>query len=284
MPSLTLHNGNIIPQLGVGTYQLSPEDAVPIVSAAVEMGYRHFDTAQLYHNEAAVGKALNEAIKAGLVKREDLFITTKLNNDFHEPAEVVRSFDQSLKDLGLDYVDLFLIHWPVPKLYDGRYDLTWQTMIDRIYETEKSKAIGVSNFEIHHLERIIDATGFVPHANQIQAHPYFANNELRQFCQSKEIVVEAWAPLARATVLKDPVVEELSQRFEIAPTDLVLGWALARGDVIFPKTSKVARLAENAHCLTIEMPAEAMAAIDQLDKGEAGRYGDHPDKVDFLGR
>ncbi|OKL46648.1 oxidoreductase [Boudabousia liubingyangii] len=282
IPELTLATGAKIPQFGYGTYKVPPEQATDLVRSALQLGYRHIDTAQMYHNEAQVAAALHEAMDAG-VKRADLFVTTKLNNDFHEPEDAHRAFDKSLDDMGLDYVDLFLIHWPVPKLYDGRYDRTWQAMVE-IFKSGRAKAIGVSNFEAHHLERIIDATDFVPHVNQIQVHPYFREDALREYCRKLGIVVEAWAPLSRGDIVSDELVVAQAERLERTPAQVVLRWALERGDVIFPKTTSPQRMQENLQIFDFELDQAAVDALNSLDKGEEGRTGSHPDEANFLGR
>ncbi|OKL50691.1 oxidoreductase [Boudabousia marimammalium] len=280
IPRLALSTGALIPQLGFGTYKVT-EDLIPqVIPAAISLGYRHFDTAQMYQNEAALGHALTQTQEQG-VAREDLFITTKLNNQNHAPADVHRSFKQSLADLQLDYVDLFLVHWPLPKLYDGKYDETWKAMIE-IYQSGQAKAIGVSNFERNHLDKIIDATGFVPHANQIQIHPYLASNELREYCKSLGIVVEAWSPISRGKVLSDPAVTAAANRLGRTAAQIVLRWAIERGDVIFPKSVNPERMKENMGLFDFTLDSETRKALDSLDQGEAGRHGPHPDEADFL--
>ena len=282
IPELTLSTGARIPQLGFGTFKVPAEDTYRVVSEALQVGYRHIDTAQMYRNEAQVGEALEAAMNGG-IQREDLFITTKLNNDYHEPKEVLRSFDQSLRDLRVDAVDLFLIHWPLPGRYDGRFDETWKAMIE-IFESGRSKAIGVSNFEQAHLDKIISATDFVPHVNQIQVHPYLRNDELREYCAKLGIIVEAWSPLARGEVLQDPVIVDIAKRLQRTEAQVVLRWALERGDVIFPKSMHMERMKQNMDLFDFSLAEEDMKAINALDKGEDGRLGTHPNEANFLNR
>ncbi|MBV7363189.1 aldo/keto reductase [Actinomycetaceae bacterium TAE3-ERU4] len=282
IPTQVLSTGASIPQLGFGTYLVKPEVACQTVLEALALGYRHIDTAQMYHNELEVGQALAQAADFG-VCRDEVFVTTKLNNDYHERDDALRTFDQSLNDLGLDYVDLFLIHWPTPGLYGGRYDLTWQTLIE-IFESGRAKAIGVSNFEVNHLQKIIDATGFVPHVNQLQAHPYFPHDDVRAYCRDLGIVVEAWAPLARGQAAAEPGLNEIAARLGKTPAQVVLRWAIERGDVIFPKTTHRDRMVENLQLFDFVLDDEAKRLLADLDRGENGRTGKHPDEANFLSR
>ena len=280
VPALQLATGAQIPQLGFGTY-LVPDDTVEdILAQALDVGYRHIDTAQMYKNEAGVGRALRNALDDG-IERSELFVTTKLNNQNHGRDDALRSFDQSLENLGLDYVDLFLIHWPLPGMYDGRYDLTWQTMIE-IFESGRAKAIGVSNFEPEHLRRIVDATGFVPHVNQVQAHPYFPNNESRDASRELGAVVEAWSPLGRGDVLGEPSVQEAAQRLGRSPSQIVLRWAVERGDVVFPKASSSEHMSDNFDIFDFKLDEDATRALNSLDRGEEGRRGTKPSEANFI--
>ena len=269
--TLQLNSGAHIPQIGFGTSQLAtPAESV---AKALTVGYRHIDTAQMYQNETEVGQGLRNSG----VPRGEVFITTKLHNPHHDPADVRRTFDESLQRLGLDYVDLFLIHWPMPFLQIDYVD-TWKAVIE-LLETGRTTSIGVSNFQPDHLERIIDATGVTPAVNQIEIHPYFANNELREFSKARGIVVEAWSPLGKGDELSDPVVTEIAEKHGKTPAQVVLSWHLQRGDVAIPKSDTPSRIGQNFEVIGFELPDEDMAAIDALDKGEAGRRSPHPNEV-----
>lgn len=266
--TLELNSGHHIPVIGFGTSGLkTPAESV---TAALEAGYRAVDTAQMYRNEEAVGQGLREAS----VPREEVFITTKLNNDFHAPTDVHRTFAESLDRLGLDSVDLFLIHWPMPFL-DIDYVDTWKAMIE-LRDSGRAAAVGVSNFQQEHLERIMEATDVAPAVNQIEIHPSFANNELREFTKAHGIAVEAWSPLGKGSELSEPVIVELADRLGRTPSQVVLRWHLQRGDIVIPKTDTPARMTENLDVLSFELSPSDMASVDSLDHGEAGRRSPHP--------
>lgn len=269
--TLELNSGARIPQLGFGTSRLA--DPAQSVAEALKIGYRHIDTAQMYGNETEVGQAL----AASGVAREEVFLTTKLNNPNHAPADVHSTFAESLQRLNLDYVDLFLLHWPMPFLEIDYVD-TWKAIIG-ILESGRAKSIGVSNFQPDHLERIIDGTGVVPAVNQIEVHPYFANNEVREFSKSKGIVVESWGPLGRGQEFEDPTVSEIAQKHGKSPAQVLLGWHLKRGDVAIPKSDTPERIRTNFEALGFDLPDEDVAAIDTLDKGEEARQSPHPNVV-----
>lgn len=277
IPSLPLSSGNTIPQLGFGTYKLLGEDAYAGVRSALGLGYRHIDTAQMYTNEAEVGRAIADSG----IARSDLFVTSKLNNPNHEPDVARASFEQTLRDLRTDYVDLFLIHWPVPMHYGGDFVSTWR-VLEEFYREGRARAIGVSNFEKHHLTKLVEESDTIPMVNQVQVHPYFPNNELRAFNAEHGIVTEAWAPLARGTILTDPVVAEIARECATSASRVVLRWGFQRGDVLFPKASSVSRQQENMEIFDFELSAEQMARLDGLDRGEEGRTGLHPDVMDRL--
>lgn len=270
MTRIELNSGTSIPQIGFGTYNTA--DTAASVAEAIQAGYRHLDTAQMYRNEDGVG----EGIRRSGVPRDDLFITTKLNNGNHRPADVVTSLDDSLKKLGLDAVDLFLIHWPVPTLYDGDFVSTWQTMI-QLAEDGLIRSIGVSNFEPDHLDRLIEETGVVPAVNQIQVHPYFANDAVRAHCAEKGIVVQAWSPLGRGDALSDPLITEIAESRGVSAARVILRWHTQRGDVVIPKSDSPARMRDNADVFSFELTDSEMGAVASLDKGEAGRRGEHPE-------
>ena len=277
VPTLTLNDGNTIPQLGFGTYQVKPDEAVETVSKALEVGYRHIDTAEMYKNEREVGEAINSSD----ISRGEVFVTSKLNNGFHRPDDARRAFDQTLKDLGMDYVDLFLIHWPLPTLYDGDYVSTWQTL-EEFKNDGRARSIGVSNFQVSHLEKLAAETDTVPAVNQIEAHPYFHNDEVRRYGQEHNIATEAWAPIVKGEVLDDPVITKIANEVGKTPAQVVLRWHLQRGDIVFPKTVTPSRMEENFDLFDFELSSDDMEKVDGLDQGEAGRTGPNPDEFDVI--
>ncbi|MCW2779507.1 MAG: 2,5-didehydrogluconate reductase [Frankiales bacterium] len=273
VPSLSLNGGTSIPQLGFGVFQIPPDQTAQAVRTALDVGYRHVDTAQMYQNEAGVGEAL-----AG---RDDVFVTSKLNNGFHRPDDARRAFDETLTRLGRDSIDLFLIHWPLPTLYDGDYVSTWRTLTEFLADG-RAKAVGVSNFTAAHLERLAAETDVVPAVNQIEVHPYFANDALRAYGQEHGIVTEAWSPIAQGAVLDDPVVVEVAQAVGRTPAQAVLRWHVQRGDVVFPKSTTPARIEENFGLFDFTLDDAQMAALTALDKGEQGRTGPDPEVFDYV--
>jgi 2,5-diketo-D-gluconate reductase A len=274
VPALTLNTGTTIPQLGFGTYQIEPQDTAEAVTTALEIGYRHIDTAEMYQNEAEVGAAVE-----GM--RSEVFLTSKLNNGFHRPDDARRAFDETLRKLRTDSIDLFLIHWPLPTLYDGDYVSTWKTLIEFV-EDGRAKAIGVSNFQVSHLERLAAETDVVPAVNQIEAHPYVVNDEVRAYGQAHGILTEAWSPIAQGQVLDDPVVVEVAEAVGRTPAQAVLRWHVQRGDVIFPKSTTPSRMRENFALFDFELTDEQVQALTSLDRGEAGRTGPNPDTFDYV--
>jgi 2,5-diketo-D-gluconate reductase A len=277
VPVLTLNDGNSIPQLGFGVFQVPPEDTARITAQALEAGYRHIDTAQMYGNEKGVG----EAIRASGIPREELFITSKLNNGFHEPEKARAAFDQTLADLGLDQVDLFLIHWPLPTQYGGDFVSTWKTLIEHKSDG-RARSIGVSNFQPDHLARLANETDVVPAVNQIEVHPYFTNQAARRANEASGILTEAWSPIAQGAVLDDAVITDIAEQVGRTPAQVALRWHIQRGDIVFPKSSTPERMAENFALFDFELDDEAMAAITGLDKGEDGRTGPNPDTFDMI--
>lgn len=277
IPAIALHDSTTIPQLGFGTYQVPPEQTAEVVGQALEVGYRHIDTAQMYGNERGVG----EAIAASGIPRDELYVTTKLNNNEHRPDDVRRSFDESLERLGLEQVDLFLIHWPLPTQYDGDFVSTWEAMVELV-AGGRLRSVGVSNFQPAHLDRIVEATGVAPVINQIEAHPRFRNDEARAASLAHGTLVEAWAPLAQGALLDDPVITGIASAHGKTPAQVVLRWHLQRGDIVFPKTMTRSRMEENFDLFDVELSGEDMARIDGLDGGEAGRIGAHPDTFDWI--
>jgi 2,5-diketo-D-gluconate reductase A len=277
VPTITLHDRTTIPQLGFGVFQVPPDDTAKTVLSAFEVGYRHIDTAQMYANEAGVG----EAIAASGIPRDDLYITTKLNNGFHRPDDARRSFDESLSRLGLDRVDLFLIHWPLPTRYDGDYVTTWRTMAEFV-EDGRATSVGVSNFQPDHLDRIVSETGVVPVLNQVEVHPFFGNEDVRAACARHGVAVEAWAPIARGRVAEDETITGIADRLGRTPAQVALRWHVQRGDIVFPKTVTPERMRENFDIFDFELSDDDMSAITALDRGEEGRGGPHPDEFDMI--
>ncbi len=274
VPDLTLAGGSTIPQLGFGTYQIEPADAVQTVTTALEIGYRHIDTAQMYENEAEVGEAVEHL-------RSEVFLTSKLNNGFHRPDDARRAFDETLRKLRTDRVDLFLIHWPLPTEYDGDYVSTWRTLGEFVADG-RATAIGVSNFQVAHLQRLAEETGLLPAVNQIEVHPYFGNEEVRAYGREHGIVTEAWSPIAQGAVLDDPAVLQIASDVERTPAQVVLRWHVQRGDVVFPKSSTPSRMQENFDLFDVELDDAQMQALTALDRGPSGRIGPDPDTFDYV--
>ena len=277
VPNIDLNDGNVIPQLGFGTFQIDPENTAEAVSKAIEIGYRHIDTAQMYGNEKEVG----EGIRASGVDRGDIYVTSKLNNSFHEPDDARESFDKTLSELGFDYVDLFLIHWPLPTRYDGDFVSTWQT-IEEFKKDGRSRSIGVSNFQPEHLDQLASETDTVPAINQIEVHPYFTNEDVRAYDQEHGIATEAWSPIAQGNVLDDDTLGRIAEKVGKTVAQVVLRWHVQRGDIIFPKSVTPSRMEENFDLFDFELEPEDMEEITALDKGEDGRTGPHPDKFDYI--
>jgi 2,5-diketo-D-gluconate reductase A len=278
VPSLTLNDSTTIPQLGLGVWQVPAEDAERVVGEALEIGYRHVDTAQMYGNEEGVGAAL----KSSGLARDDLYVTTKLNNGFHRPEDAKRSLHESLDRLGLDRVDLFLIHWPLPTRYDGDYVSTWQALVE-LQAEGLTTSVGVSNFQPAHLDRIVAESGVAPVVNQIEVHPYFGNEEARAATRRHQALVEGWSPLGQGGgELTDAVITGIAEEHGKSPAQVVLRWHLDRGDIVFPKSTHRERLAQNFDVLDFSLSGEQLDAITALDKGEAGRTGPNPDEFDWI--
>jgi len=271
IPNITLNNGQVIPQFGFGVFQIEPKNTVAAVSTALEAGYRHIDTAEMYGNEAEVG----EAIAASGLDRGDVFITSKLKNDAHEPDAAREAFDGTLKALGVDYVDLFLIHWPLPMRYDGDFVSTWKTL-EEFYREGRARSVGVSNFQPQHLRRLHGETDVIPAVNQIEAHPYLTQDDVRAFCAQHQIAVEAWSPLGKGSVLDDPVVGRIAERTGKTPAQVVLRWHIQRGDIVFPKSVTPDRIRENIDIFDFELSGADVNEITLLNKNE--RTGPDPDK------
>ena len=277
VPSLILNNQTQIPQLGFGTFQVPPPQTADVVTQALQVGYRHIDTAQMYQNEQEVGVAL----QASDIPREELWVTSKLNNGYHRPDDARRAFDDTLAKLGLEQIDLFLIHWPLPTLYDGDYVSTWRTLTELV-ESGRARSIGVSNFQPAHLDRIIAETGVVPVVNQIELHPYFTNEAAREASLRHGVLVESWSPIAQGAVLGDDVIGKIAAAHGRTPSQVTLRWHVQRGDIVFPKSMHRERMEENFAIFDFELTEDELASIAALDKGEAGRTGPNPDTFDYI--
>lgn len=276
-PRLSLHDGNSIPQLGLGVWQVPAEITARVVADGIRAGYRSIDTAQGYRNEEGVG----EAIRTAGVPREELFITSKLRNGAHDRDAALQSFDESMRKLGIEQLDLFLIHWPLPMHYDGDFVSTWKTL-EEFAADGRARSIGVSNFEPAHLDLLAAETSTVPAVNQVEIHPYFGNNDVRRYCAEHGIAVEAWAPIAKGRVADDPVIAGIADRLGRTPAQVTLRWHIQRGDIVLPKSVTPERVRSNIALFDFELSDADMAAISALDKGEAGRMGPHPDKFDMI--
>ena len=269
IPNITLNNGQTIPQLGFGVFQIEPKDTVAAVTTALEAGYRHIDTAEMYGNEAEVG----EAVAHSGLDRSEVFVTSKLNNGSHAPDDARAAFDATLKALGFDYVDLFLIHWPTPEV--GNFVDTWKTF-EEFYREGRARSIGVSNFQPHHLRRIHQETDIIPAVNQIEVYPYLTQEDVRAFCAEHQIAVEAWSPLGQGTVLDDQVIRNIAEKSGKTPAQVVLRWHIQRGDIVFPKSVTPARVKENIDIFDFELSGADVEDITLLNKDE--RTGPNPDK------
>ena len=279
VPTIDLNDGHAIPQLGFGVFQIPPRDTAEAVTKALEVGYRHTDTAEMYGNERGVG----EAIRAFGLDRGEVFVTSKLNNGFHRPDDARAAFDGTLSALGFDDVDLFLIHWPLPTLYDGDFVSTWKT-IEEFRRDGRARSIGVSNFQVEHLHRLAAECDVVPAVNQIELHPYFLNDEVRAYGEEHGIATEAWSPIAQGQVLDDPVVSRIADGLGRSPAQVVLRWHIQRGNIIFPKSTTPERIKENFELFDFELAASDMDEIAALDRGEAGRIGPNPDRFAYIPR
>ncbi len=271
IPAVAMHDGRAIPQLGFGVFQVPPEETQETVEEALATGYRHIDTAAAYRNEAGVGAA----IAASGIGREELFVTTKLWNSEQGYNSALRAFEKSRERLGLDYVDLYLIHWPVPT--EDHYVDTWRAF-ERIQEDGGSRSIGVSNFRVEDLERLQREVEYLPTVNQIELHPLLQQAELRAWHAEHDIATEAWSPLAQGAVLGDPTLAEIAARHGRTPAQVTLRWHLQLGNVVIPKSETPARIRENFDLFDFELSADEMAAIGGLDAGE--RIG--PDPASFV--
>jgi 2,5-diketo-D-gluconate reductase A len=275
VPEITLNNGRTIPQFGFGVFQIQPKDTVEATTSALEAGYRHIDTAEMYGNEKEVG----EAIANFDIDRADVFVTSKLNNSFHIPDDARQAFDETLTALGFDYVDLFLIHWPLPTRYHGDFVSTWQTL-EEFYRDGRARSIGVSNFQAKHVRRLLADATIAPAVNQIEIHPYLTQDELRAECAEHGIAVEAWSPIAQGLVLDDPTIVSIAERVGKTAAQVVLRWHIERGDIVFPKSVNPARIKENLDIFDFELSGEDVEAVTSLNRDE--RTGPDPDTFDWI--
>jgi 2,5-diketo-D-gluconate reductase A len=276
-PAITLNDGRSIPQLGFGTYKIDPAQTADAVRTALEVGYRHVDTAAMYRNERGVGQAIREVG----IDRADVHVTSKLDNGFHKPDDARRAFDDTLDALCSDYVDLFLIHWPLPMHYGGDFVSTWRTL-EEFKRDGRARSIGVSNFQVAHLQRLARESDTTPTVNQVELHPYFGNDEVRAYCREHGIAIEAWAPLARGAVDADPEVARIARAVGRSPAQVVLRWHIQLGHVVFPKSVTPRRIEENFALFDFALGDAHIEAVSALNKGEAGRTGPNPDRFDNL--
>jgi 2,5-diketo-D-gluconate reductase A len=276
VPTIQLSDSAAIPQLGFGVFQVPPADTAAVVAEALETGYRHIDTAQMYRNERGVG----EGLRASGLPRDQVWITSKLNNGYHRPDDARRAFDTTLAELGMDYVDLFLIHWPMVLSYGGDFVSTWK-VLQEFKADGRARSIGVSNFRVEDLERLLAETDVPPAVNQIEAHPYFSNDALRAFGAEHGILTEAWSPLAQGAVLDEPALVRIAERLGRTTSQVVLRWHLQRGDIVFPKTSSPERMRENLSVFDFELGPDDLATLATIDRGPQGRTGPDPDTFDY---
>ncbi|MRG86843.1 aldo/keto reductase [Salinibacillus xinjiangensis] len=265
--TLTLHNGVKIPKVGLGVYKVEKgTEAVDTVKSALDIGYRSIDTAAFYDNEKEVGQAIRESG----VKREDIFVTTKVWNTDQGYENTLNAFEESFQKLGLDYIDLYLVHWPVT----GKYKDTWRAL-EELYDQGKVRAIGVSNFHIHHLEELMKDAKIKPMVNQVEFHPQLFQKELLDYCKSNDIRLEAWGPLGRSRYLDDPVLEELAKKYNKTPAQIIIRWDYQHDIITIPKSTKSHRQKENADIFDFELTEKDMNKIDELNRDY--RTGPHPD-------
>ncbi|WP_371925845.1 aldo/keto reductase [Halobacillus sp. A5] len=267
--TIKLSNGVDIPQLGLGVYKVnSGEEVYQTVQSALDIGYRHIDTASFYGNEAGVGQAVNDSG----IKRDELFITTKIWNDEHGYEKAIDAFHRSLEQLGMEYVDLYLIHWPVP----GRFKETWKAM-EKLYKEGRVRAIGVSNFLEHHLDDLLDVAEIFPMVNQVEFHPQLYLKDLHRYCSDRNIQLEAWSPLARARYLDHPVLKKIGEKYGKSTAQIILRWDLQHGIVTIPKSTHTGRQQENADIFNFTLSEQEMRLINKLNRNR--RVGSDPDQL-----
>jgi diketogulonate reductase-like aldo/keto reductase len=265
-----LHNGVQMPWVGLGVFKVPNEVTKDVVKQALERGYRSIDTAAMYGNEEGVGQAIAESG----IPRDEIFVTTKLWNTDHGYEEALTAFEKSVRRLGLDYIDLYLIHWPVPS--QRKYKETWKAL-EKLYQEGRVRAIGTSNFQVHHLEDLLADCQIKPMVNQVECHPRLNQNELRQFCQNNHIQLEAWSPLMKGELLNDPVFVQLAEKYGKTPAQIILRWDYQNGVVTIPKSVHPERMKENAGIFDFELIPEDMDRINNLNRNE--RVGPDPDQM-----
>ncbi|MDH6237747.1 aldo/keto reductase [Cryobacterium sp. CG_9.6] len=270
-PLLLLNDGHTIPQLGLGVYKVADDIAADTVQVALEAGYRHVDTAALYENEVGVGQGL---ARSG-VGREDVFVTTKVWNDHHGYDATLRAFDESLTKLGLDYVDLYLIHWPAPT--QDRYIDTYRAL-EKIRADGRARSIGVSNFHTHHLDRLLAETDVVPVLNQVELHPWLPQSGVRAYDAAHGILTEAWSPLARGRAIGNDTLDDIGAKYGKSAAQVVIRWHLELGNVVIPKSVTPHRIRDNLNVFDFALDADDLSAIAAFDSGE--RTGKDPDLLD----
>lgn len=275
VPLVALNDGTILPQLGMGVWQVDPQITARVVLDGIKAGYRLIDTAEGYNNEEGVG----EAIERAEVPREELFITSKLRNGGHRRDDALKSFDATMEALGMEQLDLFLIHWPVPG--QDRYVEAWKTLVE-LRDQGRIRSIGVSNFNPDHLERIVGETGVVPVVNQVELHPYFQQRDKRDFLREHDVKIESWSPLGSGKgLLDDAALAKIGKAHGKSVAQTIIRWHLQQGLIVIPKSTHAERLKENFDVLDFELSDDEMRAIDGLDKGEAGRIGANPKTANF---
>ena len=282
MKNTTFKNGDPIPQLGLGTWRSEPSEAYRAVKEALRIGYRHIDCAAIYGNEKEVGQALRDSFREGIVRREELFVTSKLWNSHHAPQDVEPAIRQTLSDLGLDYVDLYLIHWPAAQGAEAEWQRTnqetWRAL-ETLYLDGLVRAIGVSNFKPHHLEPLMDAADILPMVDQIELHPGCNQEVTREFCNRHDIVVEAWSPLGSGRVLENQLLIDIAASYGCTVAQLCIRWCLQRRAIPLPKSTDAGRISENARVFWFDITDEDLQRIDELDP--LGQSGLDPDTIDF---
>jgi len=275
VPMLKLNDGTSIPQLGLGVWQVEPSITAQVVRDGIEAGYRLIDTAEGYYNEEGVG----EAIRTGGVPRDQLYITSKLRNGGHARDHALKSFDETMKALGIDQLDLFLIHWPVPS--QGKFVEAWKTLVE-LQKQGRVKSIGVSNFNQDHIEKIVAETGVVPVVDQVELHPRFQQRDKRDFMTKHNIHIESWSPLGSGRMLDDPTVGEIAKKHGKSIAQTIIRWHIQEGLVVIPKSIHKERIAQNFDVFDFELDADDLAKFKGLDKGASGRVGSDPAKASFL--
>ncbi|WP_163102585.1 aldo/keto reductase [Peribacillus alkalitolerans] len=271
----TLHNGVKMPWFGIGVFKVEQGPTlVDSIKFAIKHGYRSIDTAAIYENEEGVGKAISEAIAEAGISRDELFITSKVWNADLGYESTLKAYETSLKKLGLDYLDLYLVHWPV----EGKYKEAWRAL-ETLYKEGRVKAIGVSNFHVHHLENLMEDAEIKPMINQVEYHPRLAQNKVRSYCQQHGIQLEAWSPLMQGQLLDNPVLQEIATKYSKSVAQVILRWDLQNGVVTIPKSTNEQRIVENSSIFDFELAKEDMELINQLNQNH--RVGPDPDNFDF---